>query len=571
MSDQTVDRIKQIIAERRRTGSPTRRTTVTRRRRTTVSLRTGRPAPANNPRTAGQAWSRASAHQASGRCRGRALPAGDLADRQRGRQAVSGRRPRRRGRLRHHPGDQRRPEGAAPRRQRRRRGRRRRRHARRHRAVRRRHRRRRLLRLLRRARPHRVYTIDGRETAPAAADRTSSSTRDGQAAAVRDRGHQRPVGGRAGARSPTWQRALDRFGRCRAGPRPQARRAAWPSVASRSTDTFRTRDRENASPLRPVRRPRDCSCPADSFPMVGSIMRNPDLARTYQQIGRQGIGALYGGPIGADIVRTVHHPPVAPGAPLVAAPGRRWRSATSPLHRAVRRPDRTSTTGASTSTRWPPSSCGGSTVGEALNILGNFDLSGETRCRRCTTSSRRAARVRGPQPLRRRPRVRRRAARSRCCPSRSPAARLPDQCRRRAHQPGGARRPVAGRRRRAGGTADPRATQRGRSTPTTSSSPTGGATSSPTRTRSSSSAAAAITVPGRGFLLNNELTDFDFAPPQAGVPDPNLPAAGKRPRVEHVADDRAARRALRHRGRLAGGATIITTVLQILINQSTSA
>ena len=39
-----------------------------------------------------------------------------------------------------------------------------------------------------------------------------------------------------------------------------------------------------------------------------------------------------------------------------------------------------------------------------------------------------------------------------------------------------------------------------------------------------------IVVPGRGFLLNNELTDFDFTPLQAGVPDPNLPAAGKRPR-----------------------------------------
>ena len=39
-----------------------------------------------------------------------------------------------------------------------------------------------------------------------------------------------------------------------------------------------------------------------------------------------------------------------------------------------------------------------------------------------------------------------------------------------------------------------------------------------------------IVVPGRGFLLNNELTDFDFAPLQPGVPDPNLPAAGKRPR-----------------------------------------
>src|SRR6202011_1700714 len=36
------------------------------------------------------------------------------------------------------------------------------------------------------------------------------------------------------------------------------------------------------------------------------------------------------------------------------------------------------------------------------------------------------------------------------------------------------------------------------------------------------------TVPGS--LLNNEMTDFDFAPPAAGTADPNLPAGGKQPR-----------------------------------------
>src|SRR5262249_27618514 len=40
----------------------------------------------------------------------------------------------------------------------------------------------------------------------------------------------------------------------------------------------------------------------------------------------------------------------------------------------------------------------------------------------------------------------------------------------------------------------------------------------------------AMVVPGRGFLLNNELTDFNFVPTQGTAPDPNLPAAGKRPR-----------------------------------------
>ena len=38
-----------------------------------------------------------------------------------------------------------------------------------------------------------------------------------------------------------------------------------------------------------------------------------------------------------------------------------------------------------------------------------------------------------------------------------------------------------------------------------------------------------IVVPGRGFLLNNELTDFNFTDTQGGN-DPNLPGPGKRPR-----------------------------------------
>jgi gamma-glutamyltranspeptidase / glutathione hydrolase len=73
-----------------------------------------------------------------------------------------------------------------------------------------------------------------------------------------------------------------------------------------------------------------------------------------------------------------------------------------------------------------------------------------------------------------------------------------------------------------------------------------------------------IVVPGRGFLLNNELTDFDFALLQPGVPDPNLPDGGKRPR-----SSMSPTIVLRHGHPFlavgaAGGATIITTVLQIL-------
>lgn len=73
-----------------------------------------------------------------------------------------------------------------------------------------------------------------------------------------------------------------------------------------------------------------------------------------------------------------------------------------------------------------------------------------------------------------------------------------------------------------------------------------------------------IVVPGRGVMLNNELTDFSFGPAPG---DPNLPGPGKRPRSS------MAPTLVFDHGRpvLAvgspGGSTIITTVLQILVNR----
>lgn len=79
-----------------------------------------------------------------------------------------------------------------------------------------------------------------------------------------------------------------------------------------------------------------------------------------------------------------------------------------------------------------------------------------------------------------------------------------------------------------------------------------------------STGGSGITVPGRGFLLNNELTDFSFAPANPAVHDPNLPGPAKRPRssisptivLEHGKPVLALGS--------PGGATIITTVLQSL-------
>src|SRR5947208_10049087 len=73
---------------------------------------------------------------------------------------------------------------------------------------------------------------------------------------------------------------------------------------------------------------------------------------------------------------------------------------------------------------------------------------------------------------------------------------------------------------------------------------------------------SAIVVPGHGFLLNNELTDFNFVPGTA-----NSPAGGKRPRSSMsptiVFKDGRPILALGS----PGGASIITTVLQLLLER----
>jgi gamma-glutamyltranspeptidase/glutathione hydrolase len=74
-----------------------------------------------------------------------------------------------------------------------------------------------------------------------------------------------------------------------------------------------------------------------------------------------------------------------------------------------------------------------------------------------------------------------------------------------------------------------------------------------------------ITVPGYGFLLNNELTDFNFQQADPNVPDPNLPGPGKRPR-----SSMSPTIVLYHGHPVLavgspGGATIITTVTQVLL------
>jgi gamma-glutamyltranspeptidase/glutathione hydrolase len=417
------------------------------------------------------------------------------------------------------------------------------------------------------ARTGRVQTIDGRETAPAAMREDAFvDPATGQPIPFNDAVTSGLSAGVPGT-PLTWQQALRRWGTLDLG---EALRGAI-GVAERGfvvDATFRQQTADNEARFRDIVPTRELFLPGGQLPVVGSTFRNPDLADTYRLLARRGVDALYRGPLAAEIVRTVKRPPVDPAATRVVRPGLMELSDLRAYTAPLRRPTRVSYRGLDVYGMAPPSS-GGSTVGEALNILERFDLSrlGTTQALHHYLEASRLAFadrnrwVGDPDHVRvpLRELLSDGFARERSClidPARaltSPVA------------PG---RPDGDYARRCPPAAPAAAAQprEGLSTTHLVTADRWGNVVAYNLTIESTGGNA-ITVPGRGFLLNNELTDFNFVPLQAGVPDPNLPAPGKRPRSSMaptiVLDDGRPLLALGS----PGGATIITTVLQTLVNR----
>ena len=414
------------------------------------------------------------------------------------------------------------------------------------------------------ARTRQVQTIDGRETAPALAD--ASLFID----PVTGKPLAFPVAVTSGlsvgvpGTLMTWQRALDLWGtQSLAQALRPAERVAFEGFPVDAT--FREQVRENAFRFIQFSSTRDLFMPGGQLPVVGSTFRNPDLAQTYQEIGRLGAGDFYGGGLGGDIVNTVEHLPLVPGATITPRPGLMRIGDLRDYAALVRAPTQVNYRGYDVY-GMAPSSSGGTTDGEALNILSNFDLAAMTQVQalhhylestRLAFADRNAyigdpAYVNVPLQQLLSPEF----GRQRAC------LINPDQALTSPVAPGD---PFAG----SGGCTPIQ--------PTTAGQPSDGASTnhfvvadrfgdvvSYTNTIEQLGGSG-IVVPGRGFLLNNELTDFNFAP---AVPnDPNLPAAGKRPRSSMsptiALKDGAPWLAVGS----PGGASIITTVLQILVNR----
>ena len=293
---------------------------------------------------------------------------------------------------------------------------------------------------------------------------------------------------------------------------------------------------------------------------VGSVFRNPDLAKTYARIAKLGPKGFYRGAVAAAIADAVRAPAVAADADHVWRPGV-MKVRDLKRYRALQRPPtRVSYRGLDVWGIGPPSS-GGSTVGESLNLLSGFDLSGDrTRALHLSFDASRVAFAdRGAWladpaffdvPLRgllssgfadeRRALI---------DPSRAGSSPLAPGDPRPYDDEAGTSGEAAATLTRAG------------STTHITTADAGGTVVSYTFTIESTGGNGMV-VPGWGFLLNNELTDFDYG----STTHPNRVEAGKRPRSSMsptiVTSAGSPRLALGS----PGGSTIITTVLQLLVD-----
>ncbi|MFC9122647.1 gamma-glutamyltransferase [Streptomyces sp. NPDC057067] len=410
------------------------------------------------------------------------------------------------------------------------------------------------------ARTGRVETVDGRETAPRSAD-SSLFLENGKPIPFED-----AVTSGLGVGTPgtpaTWEKALDAWGTKPLGRllEPAERLAREGFVVD---ETFRSQTAANQARFADFPATAELFLPGGKPLATGSVFKNPDLARTYRTLGRKGVDELYRGSLARDIVSTVRKPPVDPEATRTVRPGD-LTTADLKAYRALRQaPTKTGYRGLDVY-GIAPSSSGGTSVGEALNILESTDLSkaSETQyLHRLIEASRIAFADRGRwvgdpafEDVPTRELLSQRFADSRECLIKDDAVLTSPLA------PGDPRHPT---RCATGGKAAP-TTYEGENTTHLTTADKWGNVVAYTLTIEQTGGSG-ITVPGRGFLLNNELTDFSFAPASPAVHDPNLPGPSKRPRssisptivLEHGKPVLALGS--------PGGATIITTVLQSLI------
>jgi gamma-glutamyltranspeptidase/glutathione hydrolase len=398
-----------------------------------------------------------------------------------------------------------------------------------------------------------VTTIDGREKAPAAMTPTSFWENGAPIPRFADARYSGLSVGVPGTVA-TWAEALEKYGTISLAEalQPGIRVAREGFVVDQ---TFFDQTQANQDYFDDIPSSAALYLDPDGTPHdVGTTFRNPDLAATYERIAHLGTKGFYRGAVADALTTMVQNPPALPTANHVWRPGvmtmRDLQAYTAP----ERAPTHIGYRGLDVYSMGPPSS-GGSTVGEALNILEGYDLSSMTReaaLHYMLEASRYSFADRNKYladkdyvsvPL---------------------ACLLSDEY-------------AATRRELITETAAP-----GAVAPGDSCGPAGTAATAPQPTSTThistsdkwgnvvsytftieSTGGAGMVVPGFGFLANNELTDFNYD----STTHPNRVQGGKRPRssMSPTIVLRSGKPFLTVGS--PGGSTIITTVLQILLDR----
>jgi gamma-glutamyltranspeptidase/glutathione hydrolase len=400
-----------------------------------------------------------------------------------------------------------------------------------------------------------VTTIDGRETASAAMTPTSF-WENGAPLPFNDARFSGMSVGVPGTLA-TWAKALSKYGTISLAKALQpgihtARHGyvidqTWYNQVNDVRDWFDDVPATAALFLDPDGTPRD----------VGTVFKNPDLAATYDRIARLGVKGFYRGAVADALINTVQHPQITPTANHVYRPGVMKMNDLRDYVAPERAPTHVNYRGLDVYSMGPPSS-GGSTVGEALNILEGYNLAGLTReealhyyleASRYSFADRNAY-LADPAyfdvPLKGLLSKDYAATRrSLITPTAAPGAVAP-----------GNPYPYNNT-----GEAAVTATMSETTTHLTTSDKWGNVVSYTFTIESTGG--SALVVPGFGFLLNNELTDFNYD----STTHPNRVEGGKRPRSSMsptiVLKSGKPFLALGS----PGGSTIITTVLQILLDR----
>ena len=414
------------------------------------------------------------------------------------------------------------------------------------------------------ARTGRVGTIDGRETAPRSMPHNAFID---------------PLTGKPYNFTPelvtsgvsvgtpgtlaTWRTAVRKWGRRSLAEalRPAIRLARRGFVVDK---TFNEQTADNQKRFADFPATSRLFLPGGKPPAVGSVFRNRDLARTYRLIARKGIRAFYRGDLARQIARTAQHPPKRAHPDLPIPRGHLTARDLGRYRVRQQAPTRIGYRGYDVY-GMAPSSSGGSTVGEALNILERFKIASMSTGAAlhhyleasALAFADRARYLGDPAyvkvPLRNLLSDRFAAERA-CAINPEHAATKPVLAGNAASYDGRCGTPATG-------TVSPD-TENINTTNLTATDRWGNVVEYTLTIEQTGG--SGITVPGRGFLLNNELTDFSTT---YDAKDPNRIQGGKRPR-----SSMSPTIVLRNgKPFLAlgspGGSTIVTTVLQMLFNR----